>query len=56
MRMPRVCEDKGFGAGKKIKGIKLHIIVYTLGLVLAAVIQGTSVQDRNGALEVIKKW
>jgi putative transposase len=48
-------EDKGFDAGKKIKGIKRHIMVDTLGLILAVVIQGASVQDRNGALEVIEK-
>ena len=49
------CENKGFDAGKKIKGIKRHIIVDTLGLVLAVVIQGASVQDRDGAIPVINK-
>jgi len=48
-------QDKGFDAGKKIKGIKRHIIVDTLGLVLAVVIQSASVQDRDGAVEVIGK-
>lgn len=48
-------ESKGFDAGKKIKGIKRHIIVDTLGLVLAVVIQSVSVQDRDGAREVINK-
>ncbi len=48
-------EDKGFDAGKKIKGIKRHIIVDTLGLVLAVVIQSASVQDRDGAIDVIEK-
>lgn len=48
-------EDKGFDAGKKIKGIKRHIIVDTLGLVLAIVVQSASVQDRNGAISVIEK-
>jgi putative transposase len=48
-------EDKGFDAGKKIKGIKRHIIVDTLGLVIAVVIQAASVQDRDGAIEVINK-
>jgi putative transposase len=48
-------EDKGFDAGKKIKGIKRHIIVDTLGLILAVVIQGASVQDRNGAIDVVDK-
>jgi putative transposase len=49
------CENKGFDAGKKIKGIKRHIIVDTLGLVLAVVIQNASVQDRDGAVDVINK-
>jgi putative transposase len=49
------CEDKGFDAGKRIKGIKRHIIVDTMGLILCVVIQSASVQDRNGALSVIEK-
>jgi putative transposase len=48
-------QDKGFDAGKKTKGIKRHIIVDTLGLVLAVVIQSASVQDRDGAEDVISK-
>jgi putative transposase len=48
-------QDKGFDAGKKIKGIKRHIIVDTLGLILAVVIQGASVQDSHGAISVIDK-
>ena len=48
-------ENKGFDAGKKVKGIKRHIIVDTLGLVLAVAIQSASVQDRDGAVEVIEK-
>ena len=48
-------QDKGFDAGKKIKGIKRHIIVDTLALILAVVIQSASVQDRHGAISVIDK-
>ena len=48
-------ENKGFDAGKKVKGIKRHIIVDTLGLVLAVVIQNASVQDRDGAADVVEK-
>lgn len=48
-------ESKGFDAGKKIKGIKRHIIVDTLGLILAIVIQSASIQDRDGAQSVIEK-
>ena len=48
-------ENRGFDAGKRIKGIKRHIIVDTLGLILAIVIQDASVQDRDGASQVIKQ-
>lgn len=48
-------QDKGFDAGKKIKSIKRHIIVDTLGLILAVVIQSASVQDRDGAVDVVNK-
>lgn len=48
-------ESKGFDAGKKVKGIKRHIITDTLGLILAVVIQRASVQDRDGAIEVTNK-
>lgn len=48
-------QDKGFDAGKKVKGIKRHIIVDTLGLILAVVIQSASVQDRDGAISVVYK-
>ena len=48
-------EDRGFDAGKRIKGIKRHIIVDTLGLILAVVIQSASVQDRVGGLDVVQK-
>jgi len=48
-------ESRGFDAGKRIKGIKRHIIVDTLGMVLAVVMQGASIQDRDGATEVISK-
>jgi len=48
-------QSKGFDAGKKIKGVKRHIIVDTLGLILAVVIQSASVQDRDGATDVIDK-
>lgn len=54
------CQSKGYDAGKKIKGIKRHILVDTMGLVLAVVIQSASVQDRVGAAAVIRcltrKW
>lgn len=43
----------GYDAGKKVKGIKRHIVVDTLGMILIAQIQPASVQDRDGALPVL---
>ena len=50
---PVAGESRGFDAGKKIKGRKRHIVVDTLGLVLAVVIHSASIQDRGGAIEVL---
>jgi transposase len=43
----------GYDAGKKVKGIKRHVVVDTLGLMLVGQIQPASVQDRDGALPVL---
>jgi putative transposase len=40
---------KGYDAGKHIQGRKRHLLVDTLGLVMAAVVTAASVQDREGA-------
>ena len=45
--------DTGFDAGKKVKGRKRHLVVDTLGLVLAVTVTAASVQDRDGAAEVV---
>lgn len=45
----------GYDAGKKITGRKRHVIVDTLGLILAVVVHGADVQDRHGAEEVLMK-
>jgi putative transposase len=40
---------RGYDAGKKINGTKRHILVDTMGLLLAVVVTAASVQDRDGA-------
>lgn len=40
---------KGYDAGKHIQGRKRHILVDTLGLLMAIVVTSASVQDRDGA-------
>jgi len=41
--------ERGYDAGKKVNGRKRHILVDTLGLLLAVVVTAASVQDRDGA-------
>lgn len=43
----------GYDAGKKVKGRKRHVLVDTLGLVLAVSVTAASVQDRDGAHPVM---
>jgi len=46
---------RGYDAGKKIMGRKRHILVDTLGLILAVVVHPANIQDRDGARLVLKK-
>ncbi len=39
----------GFDAGKRVKGVKCHVLVDTLGLPLAVVAHAASIRDRDGA-------
>jgi putative transposase len=46
---------KGFDAGKKIKGRKRHILVDTLGLLVAVVVHSAGIQDYDGARSVFER-
>jgi transposase len=43
----------GYDAGKKVKGIKRHILVDTLGMMLMGHVHPASVQDREGVIPVL---
>lgn len=47
--------ERGYDAGKKIFGRKRHILVDTLGLVLAVVVHSAGNQDRDGAKKVLAR-
>ena len=47
-------KEKGYDAGKKVSGIKRHIIVDTNGLPHAIAVTTANVTDRNGAIEAIQ--
>ena len=46
---------KGYGAGKKVPGIKRHIAVDTLGLPHAIAVTTANVTDRQGALQAFER-
>ena len=46
---------RGYDAGKKVKGRKRHLVVDTLGLVLAVLVLPAGIQDRDGARPVIEQ-
>jgi len=41
--------ERGYDVGKQVKGRKRHILVDTLGLLIAVVVTAASTQDRDGA-------
>jgi putative transposase len=51
----RTAGRRGYDAGKKIKGIKRHLLVDTLGLVLMVVVHSAALQDRDGAKLVLER-
>jgi transposase len=44
---------KGYDAGKKVSGIKRHIVVDTRGLPHAVIVTTANVPDRQGAVEML---
>lgn len=47
-------EEKGYDAGKKVSGIKRHILVDTQGLPHAIGITTANVSDRDGAVQTVR--
>ena len=45
--------EKGYDAGKKVAGIKLHTLVDTYGLPHAILVTRANVTDRDGAIEMV---
>ncbi len=48
--------ERGFDGGKQVKGRKRHILVDTLGLILALAVTGANVSDPAGARLVFSRW
>ncbi len=43
-------DPKGYDAGKKVSGIKRHIVVDTQGLLMHVVVHTADIQDRDGGV------
>lgn len=54
VKTPDQAGERGYDAGKKIKGRKRHVAVDTLGLVLEVMITSAAVQDRDAAPKLIR--
>ena len=55
VKTTEVSGERGYDAGKKIKGRKRHLLVDTMGLLLLVVVHGANIQDRDGAKLVFAK-
>jgi len=51
---PFIEKTKGFDGNKKIKGRKRHVIVDTMGLIMAIVITAANVSDKEGFIQLAK--
>jgi len=54
VKTPDQAGERGYDAGKKIKGRKRHLAVDSLGLILGLMITSAAVQDRDAAKPLIK--
>jgi putative transposase len=48
--------DVGFDENKKIKGRKRHVLIDTLGLIVAAVVTAANKHNRQGLAEILKRY
>jgi putative transposase len=48
-------QEAGYDGGKRIKGIKRHIIVDAMGLLLMVIVHSAGIQDRDGAKLLLTK-
>jgi putative transposase len=55
VKTTEVAGERGYDAGKKIKGRKRHVLVDTMGLLLLVVVHPANIQDRDGAKLLLEK-
>ncbi len=55
VKAPAAGDDRGYDAAKKVKGRKRHIVVDTLGLLLAVAVTAADVDDGRAAPEALRQ-
>ena len=55
MKNTDTANEKGYDAGKKVSGIKRHILVDSQGLPHAIAVTTAEVTDRQGALQAVQR-
>lgn len=55
VKATEMSEARGYDAGKKVNGIKRHLLVDTLGLVVSVMVLTANIQDRDGARQLLEK-
>ena len=55
VKTTEVAGPRGYDAGKKVKGRKRHLVVDTMGLLLAVAVHPADLQDRDGARLVLAR-
>lgn len=49
-------DSRGYDGGKHVKGRKRHILVDTLGLLVAVIVTAANVSDREGLMQLLKTY
>jgi putative transposase len=55
VKTTEIAGERGYDAGKKVKGRKRHLLVDTMDLLLIVVVHAASIQDRDGAKLVLEQ-
>ena len=50
-----IWDGAGYGAGKKVKGRKRHILLDTLGFLLSVIVHFADIQDRDGTFHLLRQ-
>jgi putative transposase len=53
VKSTEVSDERGYDAGKKVNGRKRHILVDTIGMIIAVIVLPANIQDRDAAKQLL---